>query len=187
MEYTIEPQKVQARNHCFSAQGDCGMLFAKEEYEMTEITVNIRKFRKKAGLSQSDLAEKLNVTRQTVSSWENGKTYPDLEMVVQLSEVLGTDPNHLLYPERNKKSVNVKYISAGWILLTMFLFFLELTLGGGWWWIPMFSKILGGGIAESFLYPIYGGIILLAGLMIVCTSLIIDEMRDLKYKNLDDE
>ena len=39
---------------------------------MTEITVNIRRFRKKMGLSQSELAQQLNVTRQTVSSWENG-------------------------------------------------------------------------------------------------------------------
>lgn len=153
---------------------------------MTEITVNIRKFRKQAGMSQNDLAEKLNVTRQTVSSWENGKTYPDLDMVVRLSQVLGTDANHLLYPETSKKSISFHGISLGWVLLTMIVFFLSLTFGAGIW-VPLFSKICGGGVAETYLYPIYGGIVLLAGLVVLCTGLIVEEMRELKYKTSDDE
>lgn len=162
------------------------MIFKKEEYEMTEITVNIRKFRKKTGMSQNDLAEQLNVTRQTVSSWENGKTYPDLDMVVKLSEVLGTDPNHLLYPKRERKRRTIEGISVGWVLLVMAVFFLLMTFGGGIW-VPLFSAICGGGVKETFLYPIYGGIVSLAGLMVLCAILIIEEIRELKYKNLDDE
>ena len=39
---------------------------------------------------------------------------------------------------------------------------------------------LGGGVQESFLYPIYGGIILLSGLIVVCTELILEEIKSLK-------
>lgn len=49
---------------------------------------------------------------------------------------------------------------------------------GGIW--QLLSSILGGGVQESFLYPIYGGIILLSGLIVVCTELILEEIKSLK-------
>lgn len=60
---------------------------------MTDISQNIRQYRKKKALSQDSLAERLNVTRQAISNWEMGKAYPDLDMIVRLSDVLETDPN----------------------------------------------------------------------------------------------
>lgn len=153
---------------------------------MSEITSNIRKFRKKMEMSQNDLAQKLNVTRQTVSSWENGKTYPDLDMVVRLSEVLETDPNHLLYPEREKKGQVFNGISLGWVLLTMVVFFLGMTFGV-MVWNPLFGLLMEVTTMTSYIIPIYGGIILLAGLIVLCTILVMEEMRELKYQDLDDE
>ncbi len=55
----------------------------------------ISKFREKAGLTQSALAEKLNVTRQTVSSWEIGRTEPDIESMTRMAEIFGIDMNEL--------------------------------------------------------------------------------------------
>ena len=49
---------------------------------------------------------------------------------------------------------------------------------GGVW--QLLSGIIGGGAQESFIYPIYGGIILLSGLIVVCTELILEEIRSLK-------
>ena len=46
----------------------------------------ISKIRKDNNLTQEDFAEKYNVTRQTISSWENSKSYPDLETLVKISE-----------------------------------------------------------------------------------------------------
>lgn len=46
----------------------------------------IVEIRKNNKLTQEDFAEKYNVTRQTISSWENGKSYPDLETLVQISD-----------------------------------------------------------------------------------------------------
>ena len=42
------------------------------------------------------------------------------------------------------------------------------------------SGIIGGGVQESFIYPIYGRIVLLAGLIVVCTELILEEIKSLK-------
>ena len=44
----------------------------------------------------------------------------------------------------------------------------------------LLSGIIGGGVQESFIYPIYGGIILLSGLIVVCTELILEEIRSFK-------
>ena len=57
---------------------------------------NIKNFRKAKGLSQDELAVKLNVVRQTISKWEKGLSVPDSEMLIRISEVLETPVNVLL-------------------------------------------------------------------------------------------
>lgn len=57
---------------------------------------NIKNHRKAKGLSQDELAIKLNVVRQTVSKWENGLSVPDSEMLLTIAEELGTTVNTLL-------------------------------------------------------------------------------------------
>lgn len=65
------------------------------------------------------------------------------------------------------------------VIGVMIFFFLAMTLGGGLFSM-IFSSIIGGGVSESFLYPIYGGIILLAGLIMICNVVILDEINLLK-------
>ena len=57
---------------------------------------NIRNLRKAKGLSQDELAVKLNVVRQTISKWEKGLSVPDSEMLVNIAEALETSVNVLL-------------------------------------------------------------------------------------------
>ena len=57
---------------------------------------NIKKIRKMKGLSQEELAVKLNVVRQTISKWEQGLSIPDSEMLLTISEVLETPVSTLL-------------------------------------------------------------------------------------------
>ena len=57
---------------------------------------NIKSIRKSKGLSQEELAIKLNVVRQTISKWEQGLSVPDSEMLVSISEILETPVNILL-------------------------------------------------------------------------------------------
>lgn len=52
--------------------------------------------RKKSGMSQEDLAEKMNVSRQAVSKWEGAQSIPDLDKILQLSELYGVTTDYLL-------------------------------------------------------------------------------------------
>ena len=57
---------------------------------------NIKSIRKSKGLSQEELAIKLNVVRQTISKWEQGLSVPDAEMLISISEVFETPVSTLL-------------------------------------------------------------------------------------------
>ena len=57
---------------------------------------NIKTIRKSKGLSQQDLAVKLNVVRQTISKWEKGLSVPDSDLLIVLSEALETPVSTLL-------------------------------------------------------------------------------------------
>ena len=56
----------------------------------------IMTMRNEKNLSQEQLAEKLNVTRQTISNWENGKFYPDIDSLVNLSKFFNVSLDDLL-------------------------------------------------------------------------------------------
>lgn len=65
------------------------------------IAKHIRSLRKRAGLTQEELAQRLYVTRQTVSLWELGKTRPDVETLQAIADCLGVDLLQVLYgPEQ---------------------------------------------------------------------------------------
>lgn len=59
----------------------------------------IIKLRKSSGLSQEELADKLNVSRQAVSKWESATAIPSLEKILQLSELFGVTSDYLLKDE----------------------------------------------------------------------------------------
>ena len=66
---------------------------------------NIKSMRKSKGLSQEELAIKLNVVRQTVSKWEQGLSVPNSELLIKISEELETPVSTLLgenIDEKNK-------------------------------------------------------------------------------------
>ncbi len=60
------------------------------------LSENIKAIRKSKGLSQQELAVKLNVVRQTVSKWEQGLSVPDSDMLISISEALETPVSTLL-------------------------------------------------------------------------------------------
>lgn len=59
---------------------------------------NIKAIRKSKGLSQQELAIKLNVVRQTVSKWEQGLSVPDSDMLISMSKILETPVSTLRAP-----------------------------------------------------------------------------------------
>lgn len=60
------------------------------------LSENIKAIRKSKGLSQEELAIKLNIVRQTISKWEKGLSVPDSDMLISISEALETPVSTLL-------------------------------------------------------------------------------------------
>ena len=93
---------------------------------MRDIGKNIRTVRETKNMTQEALAEALYVTRQTVSNYETGKTRPDIDMLVKISEVLETDVQVLLYgqpmPESRKKEIRRLIVCGSWVLVMGILF-----------------------------------------------------------------
>ena len=111
---------------------------------MAEFGENIRKAREEMGVTQQTLADKLYVTRQAVSRWENGSRYPDLLTAKALAKSLDTTLDDLLtdddmrtYPEVNPvieypmtKRVQTALFAAAFainLILTMWYFFYNIT------------------------------------------------------------
>lgn len=65
------------------------------------------------------------------------------------------------------------------VLGTLVIFILLMTVGAGIW-IVLFRSFLQGGAEQEFLYPVYGGLVLLSGLITGCTVIIIEELKQIK-------
>ena len=87
--------QAQATTGCFSQKSNAGIMEKKEEWIMETKDV-IVELRKKNGLSQDELAEKVMVTRQAVSRWETGETIPNTETLKLLSKLFHVTINTLL-------------------------------------------------------------------------------------------
>ena len=83
---------------------------------MQAIGTNLRRLRVRAGLTQDALAGMLHVTRQTVSSWEIGRTEPDLDTLLALAEALHCDATELIY---GVKRNGYQQYQRQWIVCSM--------------------------------------------------------------------
>lgn len=70
------------------------------------INDNIRKYRKEKGLSQEEMAVRLHVVRQTVSKWENGKSVPDAEALINMAALFEVPVVKLLGIEREQSGLD---------------------------------------------------------------------------------
>lgn len=64
---------------------------------MSSFAKNLRRIRKANLLTQDELAQKINVTRQAVSNWERGCSEPDIKTLIALAEALQVDANELIF------------------------------------------------------------------------------------------
>ncbi|GEO77598.1 hypothetical protein LCR01_20410 [Companilactobacillus crustorum] len=70
----------------------------------------IKEEREKKGWSQNDLAEKLHVSRQSVSKWELGSAYPDIERLIQISDLFNVTLDSLIKGDnRLQKNIKVEH------------------------------------------------------------------------------
>lgn len=94
---------------------------------MRDIGKNIKDLRQARNMTQEELAEKLFVTRQTVSNYETGKSRPDIDMLLKIAEVLDTDIHSVLYgppaPMEKRRKIITACVSLGVYLLAVVLYY----------------------------------------------------------------
>lgn len=76
------------------------------------INENIKHFRKTRGMSQEEMAVKLNVVRQTVSKWEKGLSVPDANVLIEMANLLDVSVSQLL--ELRRVSIVMKIWRKNW-------------------------------------------------------------------------
>jgi len=79
---------------------------------MTELGNKIAKKRKDLGMTQIDFADKLSVTRQTVSRWESGAVMPDIDKIGDIASILGVSCDYLLKDEIKEEGTQTQDIQA---------------------------------------------------------------------------
>lgn len=74
-----------------------------------EIGKTIQDLRKRKGLSQEELAEKIDVSRQAVSKWENGSSVPDVEKIIALSNFFQVSTDYMLKGKETEKNIKENF------------------------------------------------------------------------------
>ena len=75
-----------------------------------KIANRLLEFRKRSGLSQEELAEKLNITRQSVSKWERAESAPDTDNLIELAKIYGVTLDDLLNVDKPMEQTEEKVI-----------------------------------------------------------------------------
>lgn len=107
----------------------CYYKHMENNYEDLKIQIgkNISEYRKVAGLSQIDFAEKLNYSDKAVSKWERGESLPDIVVLKQIADMFGITVNDLIsYKDIKRKKLDLKK------LLQNKIFVLILSIGLVW-------------------------------------------------------
>ncbi|MBQ7874128.1 MAG: helix-turn-helix transcriptional regulator [Oscillospiraceae bacterium] len=116
-----------------------------------EIGKQIKKYRTEQKLSQDELADKIFVTRQTISNWENDKNYPDIKSLVMLSSLFGVSLDVLVKGDLEKMKEEIKnedikeFKKANSIMTVIMLFMLfsavPLVRFFGWFGVFVYAVI----------------------------------------------
>lgn len=89
---------------------------------------NLIQLRKKANLSQEQLADKLSVTRQAISKWESGQTMPEADKILLLSDIFNVTTDRLL--KGTEDSQKHKQEGVDFFPLMGYIFLILLAIGG---------------------------------------------------------
>ena len=125
-----------------------------------ELGNQIKKMRNELSLSQDELAEKIFVSRQSISNWENDKTYPDIKSLILLSEVFSVSLDTLVkgdIPEMKKKIDEQEFVefqrdSKIYTALFIAVLLLPLPLARllDWWAFAVYLPLLGAAMYYAF-------------------------------------
>ena len=132
-----------------------------------EISERLKEIRQNAGMTQEEVAEKIMVSRVTVSHWENGKSLPDIVSLISLSDLYSTSLDELLKGDSKmtekvkkdaKEAKNNKRligITAILVIAVLLVYGVSIIVGGGFkdfcegaiWWV-----LIAIGLAASMTY-----------------------------------
>lgn len=116
-----------------------------------KIAKNLTAYRKAAGLTQAELAEKINYSDKSVSKWESGNGVPDVYTLMQLATLFGVTLNDLVgdgaLPNTQKKNTGlhilIMLLSSGlvWLVATCFFVVMQIVSPGKAWWLAFIYAI----------------------------------------------
>lgn len=119
--------------------------------------VNLNRYRKQAGLTQAELAEKLNYSDKTISKWERAESIPDVTVLTAVAAEFGISLDDLLKDGESAKSekfvadstdkkrkilgrnITEITITGIWLVALIFFMVIKFTLGSNWWIIFAWS------------------------------------------------
>lgn len=151
------------------------------------LSEKIRDLRKKAGLSQEELAEKLDVSRQAVSKWELGAAVPTADKLLEISDLFGVSLDHLMREEPRDHdklndhdnsedrvadvSVHEKTSVKAHVFRKAAAIFLFTVAGLAVLLLVLLCSLLGGDDVKNSLVITLNGVGILAGAAAVCALL----------------
>lgn len=118
-----------------------------------ELGSRIKQYRSTHGWNQDDLAEKMYVTRQTISNWENDKSYPDLQSLLLLGSLFGVSLDQLVkgdieIMQKDIDQQDIRAVNRNAALMTAFVILAALSAVPlaewlGWWALVPFGLLFG--------------------------------------------
>lgn len=93
-----------------------------------ELGNRIKKFREKFNLSQEELADKVYSSRQTISNWENDKTYPDINSLKLLSNIFDVSLDNLIEGDIEKMKTTINETDRKGFIVLSRIYTLELII-----------------------------------------------------------
>lgn len=150
---------------------------------MNNIAGNIKRLRKEKGLSQEQMAERLHVTRQTVSAWERGVAQPGLDTLGEIARALEAEPERLLYGGQSGRQKPAYRAVSFWPVMGVLLLYFIMVF-----WIlpiPMFALLGNGGHGDTVF--ILCGQIFLSILVMFCYCALKDFIQNREFYDQSEE
>lgn len=96
-----------------------------------KISKTLKRLRNERGITQEQLAQQLFISRQSVSSWENDRTQPDIDMLIKLSEIFGVSIEELIYGKKRNTALETEKPNYNSTLIIVFAILGSLLAGMG--------------------------------------------------------
>lgn len=114
-----------------------------------EVGQRLKARRNELELTQDFVATELGITRQTMSNWENGRSYPDIERIIRLSEIYGLSLDELLKGDQEM----VKHLQENTVVNHFLKIFIGMLSVNG---LLMLLLLILPSMSELFLWIIFG-------------------------------